>query len=210
MASTAASTTSRSRRITAWIGPARLATKKGLGVDRAVPRPLQAGEVRVPALPVQLDGARAGPRARAGVLGLVVLEAVRQRDPGAVLRPRHRVADRLAAALDQARHREASGPALRVELDLDRAVQGLVVGVDDVGEDVEDGGPRLRLLAAEDGLDRASLVLVRPLVDDQHGLAAALVDGLGPGEEGDERHAVEPHIAEVPLVDADGLGGTTV
>jgi hypothetical protein len=48
------------------------------------------------------------------------------------------------------------------------------------------------------------------LVDDQHGLAAALVDGLGPGEEGDERHAVEPHTAEVPLVDADGLGGTTV
>src|SRR5512139_47153 len=116
--------------------------------------------------------------------------------------PGYRIADRLDLSVYDSLDADPSGPAIDVELEMDRPEDRLVDAVDDGREHVEDGRAGLRLLAGQDREDRAALRLVGTLVDHHEGFAAALMDRLGPGEHPGPGETVERNFAEMAFVDA--------
>src|SRR5688572_3111362 len=157
-------------------------------------------------LPLELD--RRGHRAHAAAadFGLLVLEAVRQRDAGVEGLARYGVADGRDPGIDDAVDEEPPRACAQVRLDGDGPEKrGVHLGVGG-REDVEDGRARLGILARHDLEDRVALGLVGTRIYDRLRLSVALVDGLWPGEEPAERQAVQRDLAVMPLGDvkADG------
>src|SRR5919197_5180666 len=72
------------------------------------------------------------------------------------------------------------------------------------------GRPLVGLATVQDGKKSGALLAVRPLIDDGLTLAVALVDRSRPGVEEGCAEAIERHLSEVALVDANGREAAAV
>jgi hypothetical protein len=106
--------------------------------------------------------------------------------------------------LDHARHREPRGPALDVDLELDRLEARLMVDGAHRAVDLQHDRARLRLLALEDRRQRLALRRVGAHVDHRQHAAVALVNGAGPRPDVDRAEAVQARRAEMALLDLPG------
>ncbi|SRR5260370_10951828 len=94
----------------------------------------------------------------------------------------HRIADRLAAALDHPRHFETGDAALDVDLEFDRRKDRIVDLAQGGGEHLPDGGTWLGILPGENAQQRVTLGRRCALIDDELRLAVALVNRSRPGQ----------------------------
>src|SRR5580692_7383026 len=141
MTASAATTTARSRRSTA-------SSEVMASMYNAALAEMDVGELPVGVGEIDFDGA-GDLRPTAPHLGDRVLEPLGQLDARLMLVAGHRIADRLAAALDHARHFETGDAALDVDLEFDRRKDRIVDLAQGGGEHLPDGGTGLGVLPSE-------------------------------------------------------------
>src|SRR5580704_17519474 len=100
-----------------------------------------------------------------------------------MLRSRHGILDRLAAAFGDAGNDQPRGAGVDVYREIDRSEYGLRHLLQSGGEDLEDCCAGYGVLAAKDAQERTALRLICPFVDDDGGFALAFVDRARPTED---------------------------
>src|SRR5207253_9307950 len=111
------------------------------------------------------------------------------------------IEDRLTAAFRHSRHDQARLSCGYVDLKVYRGKDRIMHFFQRGREYVEDGCPRLGILAADDAQQRGPLRFRRPLVDHHCRFTLALVDSAGPAQDADEPQPVELGRAVMPALD---------
>src|SRR5580658_5388583 len=146
--------------------------------DDPVGAPVNACELGVGAIEIQLDWPF-GPALSAHELGVRELESTGQVDVHAVLRARHRVPDGLRLSFDNPGHLELCRAARQVDAELNRLEEGGEDLHDRRREDLPDQRAGLGLLPVRHRLERGTLLVAGALVDDGSERSAAQVNGAG-------------------------------
>src|SRR6185312_9499833 len=127
-------------------------------------------------------------------------EAADDVDAWSVLAAGDRIDDWLAAPLRHARHGQTRLSVFDVYLEFDRQEHRWMQLVERCGEYLEDRRARFGVLTGHDAQQRLALLRRRALVDDDRGLAFALVDRTRPAEHADETQTVQLRVAMEALI----------
>src|SRR5690242_9483028 len=124
-----------------------------------------------------------------------VFEPVRQVDSATEFLAGDRIDDRFAPLFDQTRYRQPCAAPLHVDREVDVGENGRMYGRESGGEDVENRGAWLRVLATDDAKNSIALGVARALIDNRLHLSVTEMDRPGPGEHAGEAQAVERRLA---------------